>query len=60
MSKRIGIDVGSTTVKCVVLDENNQLLFSTYKRHFSDVKNATLEVLCVMEMELKETRDKKL
>ncbi|MGL5686184.1 MAG: acyl-CoA dehydratase activase, partial [Vagococcus fluvialis] len=57
MSKRIGIDVGSTTVKCVVLDENNQLLFSTYKRHFSDVKNATLEVLCVMEMELKETRD---
>lgn len=57
MSKRIGIDVGSTTVKCVVLDENNQLLFSTYKRHFSDVKNATLEVLCAMELELKETEN---
>lgn len=60
MSKRIGIDVGSTTVKCVVLDENNQLLFSTYKRHFSDVKNATLEVLCAMELELKETEKMKV
>ena len=27
MSLRIGIDIGSTTVKVVVLDEHNKLLF---------------------------------
>ncbi len=35
----MGIDVGSTTVKLVVLDENNQILFSEYRRHFSDIKS---------------------
>lgn len=35
----MGIDVGSTTVKVVVLDENNNTLFSEYRRHFSDIKS---------------------
>ena len=43
--KRIGLDVGSTTVKCVVLDENNQIVFSTYKRHFSKISEMTAELL---------------
>ncbi len=34
----MGIDVGSTTVKVVVLDENNNTLFAEYRRHFSDIK----------------------
>ncbi len=42
---RAGIDVGSTTVKVVVFDENYELLFSRYERHFSDVKTATKKVL---------------
>ena len=37
MSYRIGIDIGSTTVKVVVLDEYNQLLFRSYERHFSKI-----------------------
>ncbi len=40
-----GIDVGSTTVKLVLFDENFNLLFSRYERHFSDVKSATLKVI---------------
>ncbi len=28
-----GIDVGSTTVKCVLIDENGKILFSDYRRH---------------------------
>ena len=32
MSLRIGIDIGSTTVKVVVLDEQNKLLFRTTPR----------------------------
>ena len=35
--KRLGIDVGSTTLKCVVMDEENNLLFSDYMRHFSRI-----------------------
>ena len=30
---KIGIDVGSTTVKVVVLDEQEKICFSRYKRH---------------------------
>ena len=39
MDLRVGIDIGSTTVKVVVLDENDQLLFRSYERHFSDRKS---------------------
>lgn len=35
----IGLDVGSTTVKIVVLDEARQMIYSTYRRHFSDVRS---------------------
>ncbi|MDR0672980.1 MAG: hypothetical protein LBF93_04810 [Zoogloeaceae bacterium] len=36
--KRIGIDIGSTTVKVVVLDGQGRLLFKSYTRHFSEVR----------------------
>jgi len=42
---KAGIDVGSTTVKLVVFDPQDQLIFSRYERHFSDVKTATIKVL---------------
>ncbi|MCD8126747.1 MAG: acyl-CoA dehydratase activase [Clostridiales bacterium] len=45
MSLRIGIDIGSTTVKVVVLDEVNKLLFRSYERHFSKVREKTCEIL---------------
>lgn len=35
----IGIDVGSTTVKFVVLDADKQIIHKEYNRHFSDIKN---------------------
>ena len=31
----IGLDIGSTTVKIVVLNQNHDIIFSDYKRHFS-------------------------
>ena len=34
----IGIDVGSTTVKMVVTNSNKDILYSEYRRHFSDTK----------------------
>ncbi len=34
---KIGLDVGSTTIKCVVLDENDEICFQSYERHFSQI-----------------------
>lgn len=42
---RIGIDVGSTTIKCVVLDENNQIIHNSYERHFAMITEKTKEVM---------------
>ena len=47
MSKllHVGLDVGSTTVKIVVLDENLNTLYTNYQRHNSDTKNTVCAVL---------------
>ena len=41
----LGIDVGSTTVKLAVLDDNNDIHYSIYKRHHADVRATIVEVL---------------
>ena len=45
MSLRVGIDIGSTTVKVVVLDKQNKLLFRSYERHFSKTRERACETL---------------
>ena len=47
MSKllHVGLDVGSTTVKIVVMDENLNTIYRNYQRHFSDTKNTICNVL---------------
>ena len=52
MNLRIGIDIGSTTVKVVVLDETNKLLFRSYERHFSKVREKTCEILARIQDQL--------
>ncbi len=42
---KIGLDVGSTTIKCVVLDEADKLLYSFYERHYSHVVEKSREIL---------------
>lgn len=34
----LGIDVGSTTVKTVIIDEKKNIIYSEYQRHFSKVR----------------------
>lgn len=41
----VGLDVGSTTVKIVVMDEEKNTLYEDYQRHFSDTKNTVCSVL---------------
>ena len=42
---RIGLDVGSTTIKTAVIDENGNSLYSSYDRHYSDIKSTIVTVL---------------
>ena len=47
---RLGVDVGSTTVKTVVLDPNtNGVLFTHYQRHNGNVKKWKCQEMCSRE-----------
>ena len=42
---RVGLDIGSTTIKCVVLDDCGNLVFSDYERHYSHILEKSEELL---------------
>ena len=42
---KLGIDIGSTTVKIAILDSGNQILFSDYKRHFANIRETLLHLV---------------
>ena len=42
---RVGIDVGSTTIKIVVLNSKDELIYNQYERHLSDVRNKLMQML---------------
>ena len=42
---RLGIDIGSTTVKIAILDEKNEVLFSDYQRHFANIQETLARLL---------------
>lgn len=41
----IGLDVGSTTVKLVLLDEKDNIIFKSYQRHYSDIKSTIIKLI---------------
>ncbi|EOU1108799.1 CoA-substrate-specific enzyme activase [Clostridium perfringens] len=45
MYYKIGIDAGSTTLKCIVLNEEDKILYSNYERHYSKVREKLIEEL---------------
>ena len=42
---KTGLDIGSTTIKCVVLDDTDKIVYSTYERHYSHILEKTQELL---------------
>ena len=42
---RLGLDIGSTTIKCTLIDNDNSLVYKTYTRHYSHIKETLLKVL---------------
>lgn len=45
MNYRLGIDIGSTTIKVAVIDDADTLLYSEYKRHFANIRETLTELL---------------
>ena len=41
----LGIDIGSTTVKIAILDQENHMLFADYERHFADIQGTLARLL---------------
>ena len=41
----LGIDIGSTTVKTAVLNQNSELIFSAYERHYADIQGTLSKIL---------------
>lgn len=42
---KLALDIGSTTIKYVLLDENNNIIYKNYKRHYSHIKDNIIEEL---------------
>ncbi len=53
--KRLGIDIGSTTVKVSIINENGDLVFADYKRHFANIQETLSELLDEASARLGET-----
>ncbi len=49
---RVGLDVGSTTVKIAVLDDEGRIMYSDYRRHYADIRTSVLALLEAALMEL--------
>lgn len=50
---KLGLDIGSTTIKCVVLDEENKIIYSTYERHYSQITEKIAEILTTVRSKVK-------
>lgn len=42
---KIGLDIGSTTIKVVVIDEDCNIVYSSYERHLSQIASKTIDIL---------------
>lgn len=51
---KIGFDIGSTTIKAVVLNDNNEICFKSYERHMSQVRQKALDKLIELKAYTKE------
>ncbi len=50
MQIRLGIDIGSTTVKAALLDEEGRLLFGKYERHYANIQETLAKILTEASM----------
>ena len=41
---RVGLDIGSTTIKCAVIDDNNRMIYSAYETHYRHILQKVEEI----------------
>ena len=51
-SYKIGLDVGSTTIKCAVLDQDGRMVYKSYDRHLAKVREKSTELLTYIHREI--------
>ena len=56
---KLGIDIGSTTVKVALLDPEDNLIFSDYKRHFANIRETLADLIGAAKAQTKEERKRK-
>ena len=49
---RIGLDIGSTTIKCVVLNDYDEIIYTSYERHFSKIVECTIDLLSKIDEDI--------
>lgn len=49
---KVGLDIGSTTIKCAVIDENNEIIYKSYQRHYSKIIEKTVDILRDLKREV--------
>ena len=49
---RIGLDVGSTTIKCVVLNDADTIIYQSYERHFSQITQKMTDLLSKIQKDV--------
>jgi predicted CoA-substrate-specific enzyme activase len=42
---KMGIDIGSTTIKVVVINDQNEIIYKEYRRHLSNIKVTIIDLL---------------
>jgi len=52
MELNIGLDIGSTTIKAVVIDPAGSIVFSHYERHYSQITEMTAKLLDTIDNEI--------
>jgi len=54
---RIGLDVGSTTIKCIVYDHDDNILYKSYERHFSQIAEKAGNMLLEIQKQLPDEKN---
>ena len=51
---KLGIDIGSTTIKCVLLNREEKIIYKSYVRHELKIKDKLLELLKDLKIKLEQ------
>lgn len=54
---KIGLDIGSTTIKSVVIDKLGKIVYSSYERHFSQITSKTAEMLTAIKNKFEDCKN---